>query len=185
MKFSLFFLVVFMIVVQNEVMGNPVPNPAPDNDVHFHVNLPGSGRSFPFKGKEGGDDYAIINKGTFSDGFTQDVTGNGNSNFINEGTVKGKVSQITKDCERKVKGSSNDNKPLTGDDYAIINKGTFSGGFTQDITGNGNPDFVNEGIVKGKVTQKIKDCVRKVKGTRSKAPEDIDNSPEWNDVTLD
>ena len=51
MKFSLFFLVVLMIVVQNEVMGKPGPNPAPDNDVHFHVNMPGSGSSFPLKGK--------------------------------------------------------------------------------------------------------------------------------------
>jgi len=63
MKFSLFFLVVFMIVVQNEVMGNPAPNPAPDNDVHFHVNMPGSGSSFPLKGKghgkanRNGNDY--------------------------------------------------------------------------------------------------------------------------------
>ena len=51
MKFSLFFLVVLMIVVQNEVMGKPGPNPAPDNDVHFHVYMPGFGRSFPLKGK--------------------------------------------------------------------------------------------------------------------------------------
>ena len=49
MKFSLFLLTVFLIVVQKEVTSKPAPNPAPDNDVHFHVNMPGSGRSFPLK----------------------------------------------------------------------------------------------------------------------------------------
>ena len=51
MKFSLFLLTAFLFVVQNEVMGKPAPNPSPDNDVHFHVNMPGSGRSFPLKGQ--------------------------------------------------------------------------------------------------------------------------------------
>ena len=51
MKFSLFLLTAFLFVMQNEVMGKPAPNPSPDNDVHFHVNMPGSGRSFPLKGQ--------------------------------------------------------------------------------------------------------------------------------------
>ena len=51
MKFSLYLLTAFLIVAQNEVMGKPAPNPAPDNDVHFHVNMAGSGRSFPLKGR--------------------------------------------------------------------------------------------------------------------------------------
>ena len=40
-----------MIFAEIEVIGKPAPNPAPDNDVHFHVNMPGSGRSFPLKNK--------------------------------------------------------------------------------------------------------------------------------------
>merc|ERR1719402_1111073 len=111
----------FMLIIDiKDMTGYASPIPKPDNDVIFHINMPMTKdkKKMAATGAEGGDDYAIINKGTFSDGFTQDVTGNGNSNFINEGTVKGKV------------------------------------------------------------TQKIEDCVRKVKGTRSQAPEDIDNSPE-------
>ena len=51
MKFTLFYATFFLIVAQNEIMGKPEPKPAPDNDVHFHVNMPGSGRSFPLKGQ--------------------------------------------------------------------------------------------------------------------------------------
>ena len=49
MKLSLLFLAVFMIFAENGVIGKPAPNPAPDNDVHFHVNMPGAGKSFPLR----------------------------------------------------------------------------------------------------------------------------------------
>ena len=41
MKFSLI-LVIFISMVSEKILGNPVP----DNDVHFHINMPGAGKSF-------------------------------------------------------------------------------------------------------------------------------------------
>ena len=50
MKFFLLFAT-FLLFTQNEIVGNPAPEPLPDNDVHFHVNMPGARRSYPLKGK--------------------------------------------------------------------------------------------------------------------------------------
>ena len=34
-------------MVSEKVFGNPVP----ENDVHFHVNMPGAGKSYPLRNK--------------------------------------------------------------------------------------------------------------------------------------
>ena len=48
MKFFLLFVACFFFTA-HEILAKPSPQPKPDNDVHFHVNMPGSGRSFPLK----------------------------------------------------------------------------------------------------------------------------------------
>merc|ERR1712215_625955 len=72
MKFSLFLLTAFLFVVQNEVMGKPAPNPSPDNDVHFHVNMPGSGKSFPLKGQAFRDFLKASNRDGRQKTFSRD-----------------------------------------------------------------------------------------------------------------
>merc|ERR1711915_733857 len=52
-------LVIFTSLVHKEILANPEP----ENDVHFHVNMPGARKSYPLKdkgnkGKEAGKDYA-------------------------------------------------------------------------------------------------------------------------------
>ena len=43
---KLFLLIAIVIsMVQKEMLGNPLP----ENDVHFHVNMPGAGKSYPLK----------------------------------------------------------------------------------------------------------------------------------------
>merc|ERR1712189_38151 len=57
MKVSIL-VIIFISMVSENIFGNPVP----ENDVHFHVNMPGAGKSYPLrnkgsKGKEAGKDY--------------------------------------------------------------------------------------------------------------------------------
>ena len=47
----LLFMAIFISFASWEAMGNPLPKP--DNDVHFHVNMPGAGKSFPLKKRTG------------------------------------------------------------------------------------------------------------------------------------
>merc|ERR1712228_755146 len=58
-----------------EMLGNPLP----ENDVHFHVNMPGAGKSYPLKSNENkkktGNDYGLTVHGNVED---SDITGNGN-----------------------------------------------------------------------------------------------------------
>merc|ERR1711915_1111696 len=53
-------LVILISMVSEKILGIPVP----DNDVHFHINMPGAGKSYPLKtevrgskGNESGKDY--------------------------------------------------------------------------------------------------------------------------------
>merc|ERR1712215_657386 len=57
MKSFLFFFSLILITYK-ETTSSPAPKP--DNDVHFHVNMPGSESSYPLKtgGKNDGADYA-------------------------------------------------------------------------------------------------------------------------------
>ena len=65
-------------------------------------------------------------------------------------------------------GGTNESNTVenNAEDYGIVNKGTFSGGFQQEIIGCGHLNFVNEdgGEVTGKVVQNIKDCENTING---------------------
>merc|ERR1712215_558213 len=56
---SFLFLFSFILIAYKEIASNPSPNP--DNDVHFHVNMPGSKKSYPLKTvvNENGADYSM------------------------------------------------------------------------------------------------------------------------------
>ena len=49
MKLFLLFTTLFLFS-SHEISAKPSPQPNPENDVHFHVNMQGAGKSYPLKG---------------------------------------------------------------------------------------------------------------------------------------